>query len=139
MERTGWPAQVSCPWEVAVTGLIGDRVERLELTASGNHTVVRVILPEGSHWGGDVHIDFTGAPAAQFDLQSRSGNIRNPSQPKVSQVLERPPACAVGSTSAICPPKPTVTGRSGTARSAGARRRPVHGTDRVAAGFFVSL
>lgn len=40
--------------EVAVSGLIGDRVEGVELTSSGNRTTVRVIGPEGSHWSGDV-------------------------------------------------------------------------------------
>ena len=39
--------------EVSVTGQIGDRVERVDLTSSGNRTTLRVILPSGSNWGGD--------------------------------------------------------------------------------------
>jgi hypothetical protein len=39
--------------EVSVTGQIGDRVERVDLTSSGNHTTLRVVLPSGSNWGGD--------------------------------------------------------------------------------------
>ncbi len=39
--------------EVSVTGQIGDRVERVDLTSSGNHTTLRVVLPSGSSWGGD--------------------------------------------------------------------------------------
>jgi hypothetical protein len=39
--------------EVAVTGLIGDQIERVELTSSGNRTTIHVISPEGSHWIGD--------------------------------------------------------------------------------------
>jgi hypothetical protein len=45
--------------EVAVTGQVGDRVERVELTSSGNRTSVRVIVPEGSHWGGDGAANLT--------------------------------------------------------------------------------
>jgi hypothetical protein len=45
--------------EVAVTGQVGDQVERVELTSSGNRTSVRVIVPEGSHWGGDGSANLT--------------------------------------------------------------------------------
>jgi hypothetical protein len=39
--------------EVAVSGLIGDQIERVELTSSGNRTTVHVISPDGGHWSGD--------------------------------------------------------------------------------------
>src|SRR6185437_8548436 len=41
--------------EVSVTGEVGDRVDRVELTHSDHHTVVRVVLPQGigTHFGGD--------------------------------------------------------------------------------------
>jgi hypothetical protein len=45
--------------EVAVTGQVGNRVERVELTSSGNRTSVRVIVPEGIHWGGDGSANLT--------------------------------------------------------------------------------
>ena len=45
--------------EVAVTGTIGKDVERVEVTGEGNRTSIRVILPEGHHWGmrdGEAHL-----------------------------------------------------------------------------------
>lgn len=41
--------------EVSVTGEVGDRVERVELSHSDHHTLVRVVLPQGigTHFGGD--------------------------------------------------------------------------------------
>jgi len=39
--------------EVAVSGRIGDKVQGVELSGSGAHLTVRVVLPEGTHWGGD--------------------------------------------------------------------------------------
>jgi DUF4097 and DUF4098 domain-containing protein YvlB len=47
--------------EVAVSGQIGDRVERVDLTRSDHHTVVRVVLPQGIgfHFGGDESAHLT--------------------------------------------------------------------------------
>jgi hypothetical protein len=45
--------------EVAVTGTIGKGVERVEVTADGNRTSIRVILPKGHNWGmheGEAHL-----------------------------------------------------------------------------------
>jgi Putative adhesin len=45
--------------EVAVTGTIGKDVERVDLTGDGNRTSVRVVLPNGNHWGmhdGEAHL-----------------------------------------------------------------------------------
>jgi putative adhesin len=45
--------------EVTVTGTIGKDVERVEVTGEGNRTSIRVILPEGHHWGmrdGEAHL-----------------------------------------------------------------------------------
>jgi hypothetical protein len=45
--------------EVAVTGTIGKDVERVEVTGDGNRTSIRVILPQGHHWGmrdGEAHL-----------------------------------------------------------------------------------
>ncbi|HEY4973508.1 MAG TPA: DUF4097 family beta strand repeat-containing protein, partial [Steroidobacteraceae bacterium] len=39
--------------EVAVTGLIGDRIDHVEITSSGSRTAIHVISPEASHWSGD--------------------------------------------------------------------------------------
>jgi hypothetical protein len=45
--------------EIAVTGTIGKDVERVEVTGEGNRTSIRVILPQGHHWGmrdGEAHL-----------------------------------------------------------------------------------
>jgi Putative adhesin len=45
--------------EVAVTGTIGKDVERVEVAGEGNRTSIRVILPQGHHWGmrdGEAHL-----------------------------------------------------------------------------------
>src|SRR5271170_6555671 len=43
--------------EVAVSGSMGEKVDRVELTGSGKHTTVRVVLPNGNSWGGDGAAD----------------------------------------------------------------------------------
>ncbi|HEX9140370.1 MAG TPA: DUF4097 family beta strand repeat-containing protein [Steroidobacteraceae bacterium] len=45
--------------EVAVGGTIGEKVERVELTSTGKHTTVRVVLPKGNSWGGDGAANLT--------------------------------------------------------------------------------
>jgi DUF4097 and DUF4098 domain-containing protein YvlB len=45
--------------EVEVTGTLGDKVERLEFTGTGNRTTVRVVLPARSGWGGDSEARLT--------------------------------------------------------------------------------
>jgi len=45
--------------EVAVTGTIGKDVDRVEVTGEGNRTSIRVVLPQGHHWGmrdGEAHL-----------------------------------------------------------------------------------
>ncbi|HEY1726104.1 MAG TPA: DUF4097 family beta strand repeat-containing protein [Steroidobacteraceae bacterium] len=39
--------------EVAVSGQIGERIDRVELSGSGANTTVRVVGPSASHWSGD--------------------------------------------------------------------------------------
>jgi hypothetical protein len=83
--------------EVSVTGQIGERVERVDLTSDGHRTIVRVVLPSGTTWGGDgsarlvVHVpkasalevslvsadlDVTGVSGAQ-QVRSVSGAIHS--------------------------------------------------------------
>jgi hypothetical protein len=45
--------------EVAVTGDIGERVERVDITGSDKHLTVRVVLPIGGHWSGDGAANLT--------------------------------------------------------------------------------
>jgi DUF4097 and DUF4098 domain-containing protein YvlB len=46
IEVQGWDKS-----EVAVTGFIGKDVERVDVNGDGNRTSVRVVLPNGRHWG----------------------------------------------------------------------------------------
>jgi hypothetical protein len=39
--------------ELEVTGQIGDRVERVDVTGADKHLTVHVVLPIGGHWSGD--------------------------------------------------------------------------------------
>jgi hypothetical protein len=48
IEVTGWDQPL-----VDVSGTIGDKVDRVDVTGSGNHTTIRVVLPSGSSWMGD--------------------------------------------------------------------------------------
>ena len=48
IEISGWDQPT-----VDVSGTIGDKVERVDVTSSANHTTVRVVLPPGSSWNGD--------------------------------------------------------------------------------------
>jgi hypothetical protein len=45
--------------EVAVSGEIGERVDRVDIDSSGSRTTVRVVGPGGSHWGGDASARLT--------------------------------------------------------------------------------
>lgn len=57
--------------EVSVTGQIGDRVERVELTHSDHHTLVRAVLPHGVgfHFSGDGSARLTIRVPAHSGLQ----------------------------------------------------------------------
>jgi hypothetical protein len=48
VEVIGWDKP-----EVAVTGQVGERVERVDVTGADKHVTVRVVLPMGGHWNGD--------------------------------------------------------------------------------------
>ncbi|HMI37313.1 MAG TPA: DUF4097 family beta strand repeat-containing protein [Steroidobacteraceae bacterium] len=48
VEVTGWNQPL-----VDVSGTMGDKVERVEVSGGGNHTTVRVVLPSGTSWMGD--------------------------------------------------------------------------------------
>ncbi len=82
--------------EVAVTGTIGKDVERVDVTGDANRTSIRVVLPNGLHWGrndGEAHLvvhvpassslstsfvssDLTiSAVRGALELRSVSGNI----------------------------------------------------------------
>ena len=79
VEVSGWDKP-----EVSVTGQIGERVERVDLTNDGHRTIVHVVLPSGSTWGGDgsarlvVHVPKASAlevslVSADLDVTGVSG------------------------------------------------------------------
>jgi Putative adhesin len=45
--------------EVEVTGQIGERVERVDVTGADKHVTVKVVLPVGGHWSGDGEAHLT--------------------------------------------------------------------------------
>jgi hypothetical protein len=54
VEVLGWEKP-----EVAVTGQIGERVERVDITGADKHLTVKVVLPIGGHWSGDGEAHLT--------------------------------------------------------------------------------
>jgi hypothetical protein len=92
IELQGWDKS-----EVAVTGTIGKDVERVDVTSDGNRTSVRVVLPQGHHWGSQdgsarlsIHVPTGSSISASMvssdlkisairgglELRTVSGNIR---------------------------------------------------------------
>jgi hypothetical protein len=45
--------------QIDVSGTIGDKVVRVDVSSSGNHASVRVVLPSGPQWGGDGSANLT--------------------------------------------------------------------------------
>jgi hypothetical protein len=54
VEVLGWDKP-----EVAVTGQIGERVERVDITGADKHLTIKVVLPIGGHWSGDGEAHLT--------------------------------------------------------------------------------
>lgn len=52
IDISGWDKNA-----VDVSGKIGDKVERVDVSSSANRTTVRVVLPSGSSWTGDSSAD----------------------------------------------------------------------------------
>jgi Putative adhesin len=92
IELQGWDKS-----EVAVTGTVGKDVERVDVTSDGNRTSVRVVLPQGHHWGSQdgsarlsIHVPTGSSISASMvssdlkisairgglELRTVSGNIR---------------------------------------------------------------
>ncbi|HEY1284260.1 MAG TPA: DUF4097 family beta strand repeat-containing protein [Steroidobacteraceae bacterium] len=61
--------------EVEVTGHLGDDVEHVEVTTSGNRTFVKVVLPRmGSH-DGDAELDIQVPKGADLDVSTVSADV----------------------------------------------------------------
>src|SRR5258708_3703557 len=77
IEISGWDQPL-----VDVSGTIGDKVERVDVTGStgtgsANHTTVRVVLPSGSSWSGDssAHLKIKVPHASSLDVSLVSADL----------------------------------------------------------------
>ncbi len=73
IEVSGWDQAV-----VDVSGTIGDRVERVDVTSSANRTTVRVVLPSGNSWGGgnEAHLKIRVPQKSALDVSLVSADLR---------------------------------------------------------------
>src|SRR5258708_3985528 len=65
--------------EVAVTGTIGKDVERVDVTSDGNRTSIRVVLPNGHHWGmrdGEAHLTIRVPTSSSVSTSMVSSDLR---------------------------------------------------------------
>jgi DUF4097 and DUF4098 domain-containing protein YvlB len=73
IEVSGWDQPT-----VEVTGTIGDRVERVDVTSSANRTTVRVVLPNGSSWTGnsEAHLKVRVPQRSSLEVSLVSADLR---------------------------------------------------------------
>jgi DUF4097 and DUF4098 domain-containing protein YvlB len=73
VEVVGWDQAV-----VAVSGTIGERVERVEVTGSGARVTVRVVLPKGNfhHDEGDAHLRVQVPRMSALEVSLVSADLR---------------------------------------------------------------
>src|SRR5258708_7904633 len=65
--------------EVAVTGTVGKDVERVDVTSDGNRTSIRVVLPNGHHWGmrdGEAHLTIRVPTSSSVSTSMVSSDLR---------------------------------------------------------------
>ena len=73
IEISGWDQAM-----VDVSGSIGDKVERVDVTSSANRTTVRVVLPSGSSWNGDssAHLKIRVPQKSELQVSLVSADLR---------------------------------------------------------------
>jgi hypothetical protein len=73
IEVSGWDQPT-----VDVSGTIGDRVERVDVTSSANRTTVRVVLPSGSSWTGnsEARLKIRVPQKSSLDVSLVSADLR---------------------------------------------------------------
>jgi len=74
IEVSGWNQPT-----VDVSGTIGERVERVDVTSTGNRTTVRVVLPNGSnnwHGDGDANLKIRVPQGSSLDVSLVSADLR---------------------------------------------------------------
>jgi Putative adhesin len=72
IEVTGWNQP-----QVDVSGTMGDKVDRVEVTGGANHTTVRVVLPSGNSWMGDssAHLKIKVPHGCALDVSLVSADL----------------------------------------------------------------
>ena len=73
IEISGWDQPT-----VEVNGTIGEKVERVDVTSSANHTTVRVVLPSGNSWNGDssAHLKIRVPQKSALEVSLVSSDLR---------------------------------------------------------------
>lgn len=73
IEISGWDQAM-----VDVSGSIGDKVERVDVTSSANHTTVRVVLPSGNSWDADssAHLKIRVPQKSELEVSLVSADLR---------------------------------------------------------------
>ena len=73
IEISGWDQPT-----VDVSGTIGEKVERVDVTSSANHTTVRVVLPSGNSWDGDssAHLKIRVPQKSALEVSLVSSDLR---------------------------------------------------------------
>ena len=75
IEISGWDQPT-----VDVTGTIGSKVERVDVTSNANHTTVRVVLPSGNNWGSDgdssAHLKIRVPQKSELEVSLVSSDLR---------------------------------------------------------------
>ncbi|HEV7433185.1 MAG TPA: DUF4097 family beta strand repeat-containing protein [Steroidobacteraceae bacterium] len=73
IEISGWDQAT-----VDVSGSIGERVERVDVTSSANRTSIRVVLPSGNSWNGDseAHLKIRVPQKSALEVSLVSSDLR---------------------------------------------------------------
>ena len=61
--------------EVQVTGQLDEDVERVDVETSGSRTIIKVILPKGSHNGGDAMLEIQVPRASTVEVTAVSADV----------------------------------------------------------------
>ena len=72
IEISGWDQSV-----VEVSGTIGARIERVDVTSGDNRTTIRVVLPSGNHWDSDddAHLKIRVPQKSALDVSLVSADL----------------------------------------------------------------
>jgi hypothetical protein len=73
IEISGWDQPT-----VDVSGSVGEKVERVDVTSSANRTSIRVVLPSANNWGGDseAHLKIRVPQKSALEVSLVSSDLR---------------------------------------------------------------